>query len=237
MTSSRPKLPTRKEVQKGRRGLFWAIVLVALMSFCFQGEVHAKIVDLGVRGKSYPVAENDSLLEIQQRAASVHWEEKVNAEKWRPRVEHFKPRDLVMIPKATSNRSFLVDPSYTLPYAIPRVDKDGNQIGVLYPKGYRFNPLNCMPAYQGILVFIDATDKDQVAWLKRTPYLKDIRAKIMLTDGEYYSLSQSLSHAVYYASEPIITRLQIQKVPSVVFQTGDFMKVYEVDIYAKNKGR
>lgn len=217
--------------------VYWACTALLIISWCTPVIAYAMIIDLGIRGKQYPIVEKNALAEIQQRAANVDWKTKISKDKLQQRATYYKPSNLVRLPKATTTSARLVDITYTLPYDIPKVDAKGNQDGILYPKGYRFNPLKYMPTYDGILVFIDASDKDQVAWLRKTPYLNDYRAKILLTDGDYYSLAQSLWHPVYYATEPIITRFQIKAVPSVVFQAGDFMKVHEVNIYAKSKNQ
>lgn len=92
---------------------------------------------LGTVGNVYPVVEPDALAEIKEAAARVDWEKAIDQRKKLPMIKNFKPGDLHPLPAATAARSFLVDMTYTLDADIP----DGKG-GVLYPRGFSFNPLN-----------------------------------------------------------------------------------------------
>jgi len=180
--------------------------------------------DLGTVGTVYPIAEPDALKELKSRAARVDWNKVFDREKVRRKVTNFKPRDLKKLPAAHRDRSFLADLTYTLDMDIP----DGKG-GILYPKGYTFNPLDYVRMRRTIVV-INGNDRRQVEWFRKSPWFKDINAMLLLTDGGYHALGESLRRPVFYASRLIVERLQLKAVPSVAAQKGRFMEVREYHV-------
>ncbi len=108
--------------------MFLTGILLAASNVC------GEIMDLGTVGRVYPIAEKDCLNEIREKAKKLDWE-KIRDESIEM-AKNYKPENLVKLPKATQDKTFLVDMSYTLGNDIP--DKDGK---IIYHKGYRFNPL------------------------------------------------------------------------------------------------
>lgn len=93
-----------------------------------------------VSAKTYPIVEEDFTASIKTYADSQEFKLKseLKAKKRKEEILDYKG---VYLPKASDNSTYEVAYSYTLTREIPRVDKYGNIIGVLYPKGYTFNPL------------------------------------------------------------------------------------------------
>lgn len=94
------------------------------------------------------------------------------------------------------------------------------------PKGYI--------TYPGIIVIMDGKSLSQVAWFKGSQYSKDLKAKLLITDGSYAELSKTLKRPVFYANRAIIEVFQIKAVPSVVRQNGTMMEVREIHVQRKN---
>ena len=189
--------------------------------------VCAKIKDLGTVGRVYAIAEKDCLNEIREKAKKLDWDKikKESIEK----AEKYKPEDLIQLPKATQNKTFLVDMSYTLENDVP--GKDGK---IIYPKGYRFNPLKYID-YPITLVVIDGSDSDQVQWFQNSKYAKNYRVRLLITDGYYVELRKKLKRPVYYANRLIVERLQLDRLPCIVNQKGVHMEVKEIAIESKNQ--
>ncbi len=195
----------------------------------FPGSVSAAVHDLGAYGATYPIAERDALSEIRERAGSIDWNRYFNREKMEKAAREYRPPDLARLPRAVENRTFTVDMTYTLDFDIP----DGKG-GILYPKGYTFNPLDYIQ-FPNILVFIDASDQDQVAWLSSSEYVKDYRTMLLITGGEYWDLANTLNRPVFYATRQMVERFQLSAVPSVVRQSGRYMEVREIEIVEPEK--
>ncbi|MBN2570065.1 MAG: hypothetical protein JXB42_11600 [Deltaproteobacteria bacterium] len=181
-------------------------------------------INLGTVGVTYEIAEEDALAAFQERAEQVNWNNIFSREKTEKLIREYKPKGLVSLPRASENRTFHVDMTYTLEFDIP----DGKG-GILYPKGYTFNPLDYvqMPT---VLVIINGDDPDQVKWFKESGYDRDFKAMLLLVSGSYSDLAEKLDRPVFYADERITGKFRIKAVPSVVRQDGAFMSVREFKI-------
>jgi len=202
------------------------VVIFLIGTVMVASNVCGKIKDLGTVGRVYAIAEKDCLNEIREKAKKLDWD-KIRKEGIEE-VKKYKPEDLVQLPKATQNKTFLVDMSYTLGNDIP--DKDGK---IIYPKGYRFNPLKYID-YPITLVIIDGNDNNQVDWFQDSKYAKDYRVRLLITDGYYVDLRQKLKRPVYYANRLIVERLQLDRLPCIVNQKGVHMEVKEIAIESKS---
>lgn len=196
--------------------------LVLALCALYALPVQAKVI--GTFGKVYSIAEPDALAEIEQRARSINWQSILDKEK----PEDFRPSNLIQLPRASHDRSFLVDVTYTLEFDVP----DGRG-GVLYPRGYRFNPLDYLPFNQ-TLVILDGDDPDQLAWLRNSSLLNDSNAMILLTRGAFSTVGEHLGRAVYYAGRRILERFNLAAVPSVVTRSGRLMEVKEIEVPVSN---
>jgi len=190
--------------------------------FCLLGAEASHAKHLGTVGRVYPVTEPDALAEIQEAARLVDWHTALDQEKTRAAIQRFRPEGLHPLPTAKEDKVFPVDMTYTLASNIP----DGKG-GVLYPKGYAFNPLEYV-SLTSVLVVIDAGDKRQVDWFKTSPYAVDYHTRLLLSGGDYYDLTKELDRPVFYLMDDVAKRLQLAAVPSVVKQSGKKLEVTEV---------
>ncbi len=178
--------------------------------------------DLGRTGVTYDIVEPDALAEIEEAARQADWEKAFDRGKAKKALKNFKPQGIKRIPRAKKDQVRLVDMTYTLDRDIP----DGKG-GVLYPRGFAFNPLDYV-SYPGVVVIIDGADREQVAWFKSSVWAKDHRVTLMLSSGSYYDAMQDLGRPVFYALPNVAQRLKIEAVPSVVVQKNRMMEVTEV---------
>ena len=185
--------------------------------------------DLGTFGATYSISERDAVEEMQERARQVDWgklfDKRANTEK----LKNYRPKDLLVLPRALQARARMVDISYTLDFDIP--DEKGN---IIYPAGFTFNPLDYI-SYPRTIVVINGSDREQVDWFKKTPFFKDINAVLLISDGNYYDLSVELKRSVFYANALIIRKFQLAYVPSVIKQKGNLMEVKEIDVESHRK--
>ena len=184
---------------------------------------HAAIHDLGTFGQTYKIAEQDALEKIKERVSRLDPKKVPNRKMMEKAVQTYRP-DTPFLPRARADAVKLVDMTYTLPFDIP----DGKG-GILYPKGYTFNPLDYVN-YEKTLVVINGDDMGQVAWFSQSDYAKDLKTMLLLTGGSYYDLGKKLDRPVFYANVDIIHRFQLEAVPSIVHQEGRYMEVKEVAI-------
>jgi conjugal transfer pilus assembly protein TraW len=199
-------------------------ILPVFVLVCFSFSVTSMAKDLGVFGAVYDITEKDALKEIEEKAREVDINRIMNKGELARKVKNYTPEDSkdVKLPPARRDRTFLVDMTYTLDRDI--ADERGN---VIYPKGYTFNPLDYV-TYPGVIVILDGKSPAQVAWFKQSAYSKDLKTKLLVTDGSYAELSRTLKRPVFYVSQVMVGVFQIQAVPSVVRQRGVVMEVKEI---------
>jgi conjugal transfer pilus assembly protein TraW len=207
-------------------------VVPLFVLICFAFSVTSSAKDLGVFGAVYDIAEKDALKEIEERAREVDINRIIKRGDLAKKIENYAPEGLkeLKLQPARKERTFLVDMTYTLDRDI--ADQKRN---VVYPEGYAFNPLDYV-TYPGIIVILDGKNPAQVAWFERSEYGKDLKTKLLITEGSYTELSKSLKRPVFYASRTIVEAFQIKAVPSVVAQRGTLMEVREIAI-SESKGQ
>lgn len=193
----------------------------------FSTSSFAQMFEFDDIGKNYEISEKSALQEIQDAAKKVDWAKVMDKDKMLEKVNSFKPENAQSLPTATEDKTFDVDMTYTLDMDIP----DGKG-GILYPKGYTFNPLE-YSFLPNIIVVINADDEDQVKWLKESKYFDDFRTMILLSDGKYFDVMKDFKKPVFFLPREVVSRFKLKAVPSVVMQKGTVMEVREFDVKQK----
>lgn len=168
-------------------------------------------------GQVYPITEKSAIEEMKERAARVDWKKLLSKVK----PENYRPANKASLPRAAKPITRLVDMTYSLEMDIP----DGKG-GILYPKGYTFNPLDYV-AYPKTLVVINAEDSAQLKWFKSSEFAKRIDVTLLITDGPFADVIKSTNRPVFYADSRMAAKFDIQALPTVVRQSGRFMEVRE----------
>lgn len=189
------------------------------------------LFSLGTFGNTYPIKEPDALLELEKQIT------KVDVEKVRKELEtkfrNYKPSDWHSLPPAAKNYSYSVDMTYTLDNDIPRINDKGEITGVLYPKGFQFNPLEYMPADPPPLVIFNGDNKKEKEWVKYY-YKNQFNAMFLITKGNFAKLSEEMGSPVYYLKDIIAEKLNLRNTVSVVYREKNNMRV---DVYAVAKAK
>ena len=192
-----------------------ALILALLLAWQTQAE-SGKIVRLEPVGPTSAVIETDLAEALRQRAVSV------DVERLRSAQARYQPANLQALPRATKDATTMVDLTHTLEQDVQ--DANGQ---VLYPAGFTFNPLRYV-SLTGVLVVIDGSDPEQVAWFKGSPYGSNRRALLLLSGGLAATLRDELVRPVAYLTEDIARRLQVRAVPSVVIEQDNQLVIREV---------
>lgn len=195
------------------------IIIILLVLSVTQTQAMS-IKNLGVMGETYPIVESDILAELKKQANQKQPTRKEILEK----IKTYQPSNMQRLPGAKTNRTFLVDMTYTFEKDI--VDANGN---IIYPKGYTFNPLDYF-SFPGGMVVIDGDDPDQIKWFKKSPYFENHQARLLLSGGYAHNLVEQFKRPVFYLTNVIAKRLQLAAVPSVIVQQGKKLQVREVYI-------
>jgi len=187
--------------------------------------------DFGLRGETYPIAEPDLIVELQQRMAAIDWSKhRDNA------LQKFwsRPHDFAQLPAARTERRFLVDPTIELTDDIS--DLEGH---VLLRAGTRFNPLAWVPLRKTLVVF-DGTDRRQVAkavelslsltsagrpLVLLTTRIDPVRGWTHISD-----LEKILQGVVYVLPPALVERLRLTAIPATVEREDMRLAVHEYEV-------
>jgi len=158
--------------------------------------------DLGV---TYEIAEPDLLQEMKQRASRIDWKSK-----WEE-IDVGKAAQAggVRLPKARENREYKLDLTYTLERDIP----DGKG-GVLYPKGYRFNPAAYIKLPYRLAVITDRPE--DMDWARK----QEGTVIWMSAGGDPIDMTRKLGKTVYLYTNEVDRRFGIKATPSMITQKG-----------------
>jgi conjugal transfer pilus assembly protein TraW len=187
-----------------KRSRKWPIkgaIRIGLVVLCLIGissTVQSK--NLGQVGPVYPIVEK-----------AVDFE-KLSQKR---REETYKPLSL---PNSLAERQQYLDLTYTVPRDI--TDAQGK---IVYPKGYRYNPL-AHRRFRTMLV-IDGSDPRQVDWLDKLDVVADPMTRIVITQGDTGGLSQRFERRVYRLHPQAAKRFRIDSVPTIVQQKGAVLAV------------
>ncbi len=166
-------------------------------------------------GRTYPIVEADALDEITARAERARSSKQLAAPS-----ESWSALRGVHLPSAASDATRHHIPWYTLEVDIP--DAAGR---IIYPRGYRFNPLEFATLPNKIVVIAEA----QVEWAATR---LDPAAMVLLTEGDRLAVSKRLDRVVFMLDSRTRERLALRHVPSVVVQRGAELIIneYKTDI-------
>ena len=204
---------------------FVPIAALAVLLMTVSSARATVIHNLGVVGETYPVVEPDIVAEIRQKTPVMKGDILLE------RMKMYQPASLHALPRATADKTFQVDMTYTLDRDL--VDGEGK---ILYPRGFTFNPLDYI-SFPGGLVIIDGQDISQVRWFRSSPYYENHRAKLLLSGGHAADLIETLQRPVFYLTDDIAARLKLQAVPSVVIQREGKLQVREFNVPLEELGR
>ncbi|EKD37930.1 MAG: hypothetical protein ACD_75C00934G0001 [uncultured bacterium] len=172
---------------------------------------------LGIVGRTFPIVEPDLLAEL--RESSSQFEQ--SREELLAQIKNYQPANLHPLPRATADRTFLVDMRYILDRDL--TDAHGN---IIYPKGYSFNPLEYIVLAGGLIV-IDGSDPSQVSWFMRSPYSQNQQTKLLLVGGQAADLIEKVQRPAFYLTSDMAERLRLAAAPALIMRKGDKMQVQE----------
>ena len=181
--------------------------------------------DFGVFGKTYVIAEMDFLEYIEQKMkvmqANGEWTNVQQEFKKRVEAHVIRPTPHPL-PRATENRTWLFNPSITVPY-----DVRDNAGRVIVQKGMVVNPLDRVGLSSTLLLF-DFDDQAQVEWVANE-VTQHNRVKLILTAGSVKDAANHFKQAVYFDLNGFLAlKFQIKALPAEVKQAQNRLEVKEV---------
>ena len=141
--------------------------------------------------------------------------------------------------QAVYDDEYDVEYYYTLPQDMPKVDRNGNIVGILYPKGYTFAPLKFMKMAPPPLIIYNPCDKEELELVNDICkiYDKNYQRYILLTSGcslEEMSKLELGTNNRFLLDKDSMKKFNLRYTVSVV--TADLIKgVFNVKVFSKHK--
>ncbi len=177
-------------------------------------------------GETYQFTEKDMIEEIKEQIINNKTQIENKLEEYKKttkeKANNYKPTDLKKLSPAIKSNTFYPDMTYTNPNDI--YDNKGD---IIYPKGFKFNPLDYQTIHYQIIV-INGNSKEELDWLIKNNYTDNIKYMILLSDGNYKEVGEKIKQPVFYAMPKITEKFNLEHTPSIITQIGNKMEVKEI---------
>jgi len=190
------------------------------------------VIDHGVYGELFPVAEKDlrevfkarlRTLSETGRMAELEAEFRTKAE-----ATATRPAAVANLSPTIEERTFTHDPTLIIENTITDHQSTGAPGNVLAKAGDRINPLDFVTPNKGLL-FIDGEIPAQVAWAKEHSHLYHI----ILTNGAPAELTNTIGTQTYFDQGGHITaHYGIKQIPAKIEPQGKLLQITEFKIEA-----
>lgn len=154
-------------------------------------------------------------------------------------IETIKASKGELLLQALNDSEYEVEYYYTLTKDMPKVDRNGNIVGILYPKGYTFAPLKFMKMAPPPLIVYNPCDKDELDLVKeiRQVYDQHYQRYVLLTSGcslDDMSKIDMKTNNIFLLDKDSVKKFNLKYTVSVV--TADLSKgVFNVKVFSKNR--
>ncbi len=187
-----------------------ALVHLGVVAVVVFFSVRASAADGPTIGAVYEIIEPDALEEIENAVSgkSITLEDFGDS-------DHWSATQSKLLPVADADRIRDVIPWFSLPFDIPHPEG-----GVLYPRGYTFNPLEHVRLPNTLWI----VREEQLNWAFDNAADFDM---IILSGGNALKQSNKRAHPVFMLEAQLSERLNLEFAPSKVWQDGNVLKVQE----------
>ena len=186
----------------------------------------------------YEIVEPDFVETAKAFAQTEEFKELALKEQNR-QIDMIKASKGELLLQALNDSEYDVEYYYTLPQDMPKVDRNGNIVGILYPKGYTFAPLKFMKMAPPPLIIYNPCDKEELELVNDICkiYDKNYQRYILLTSGcslEEMSELELGTNNRFLLDKDSVKKFNIRYTVSVV--TADLIKgVFNVKVFSKHK--
>ena len=185
---------------------------------------------------TYEIKEQDLILEIENKAPEL--EKKIEEQK-KVIIEKIDNLTGEVLLKAQENRIKYIDPTYTLDKDIPKYDKSGRKIGVLYAKGYTFNPIEFMSVVPPDFIIFNACDPSETKYVNNL--IKDYEEKLkdyMLVNSGCKNKDlrkTEFNSKVYFLTKEMRDKFEVEHTVSIIYIDKEKKRIAVKEVSADEK--
>jgi hypothetical protein len=197
--------------------------------------------DFGNEGAVFDIEEKDFFLEVQERAAKVDWNKKVEHAK----QAYWDKQTPYTIPISSEYRSYDVDMTVVVSQDI-YAEYNGKK-HVIAKAGDRFNPLDqpSMGQFNRRILVFNPNDKKQSEWAKKqvsSSLAINERPVIMLTElmaedkeKTFSTLEERFRMPIYLLQDKVITTFNLTRVPAAIKRVSPYSGSMRVTYFNCNR--
>lgn len=171
-----------------------------------------------VLGERYKIAEPDALIELEEKVKTTAWPETPEqglAEK----IHQLQAK----LPVADKNETYTFRPSFAVPFDVTLPNGK-----VLVKKGTLLYPLDRVRLPNRLILI----NQNQAVWAKNQLKPGD---QVLLNQGDHQKTSKILQEPVFILDKATAKRLEATKVPSIIEQVGNQLKIQVFDWQTKQQ--
>ena len=197
-----------------------SVALALILFFAFQSQrAQSSGKDLGVHGKLYEIKEEDMFSYVKRKAGEIDTREFRESVEKKLKESYTEQSSVSLnVPSAEKERVRYVDPSVNVQN--PLYDHTGKMIS---PAG-TVNPFDHVSLSKSILVLRE----EQIEKALEKIGKREEKPILILTDGDIRRASSLAGQPVYRASPFILKRFKIEKVPSLIIQEEEKLRIKEI---------
>ena len=200
------------------------LLLVSLGFLSFRS---LQALEIQGQGKTFPIIEPDILEQVLHEAGKAKW--RPTKEQMRKKVETFVPQDSIILPLATKETI-----REHIPWGVNKEDVINPDGQVIYPKGFRFNPLEFRTLNQDYLL-LDLSQESHILWAKSKGYFQNRKVKILSQGGSYLLMAREYGRPIFYMKKLVVEKFGVKAVPSLVKQVGAKLVIKEFHLNEKGE--
>jgi conjugal transfer pilus assembly protein TraW len=162
--------------------------------------------------KTYDIVENDALEEMQEKGKKALPKIKKEIEKEKKELLNFKG---TLLRPATKNYTYYIDPTYTLEEDMMYYDEKEKKWKILYPKGYKINPIQYIPYKPPPLVVFNYCNKDELNYVKNLIKNNPLNY-ILINSGCPLKDIKDTNLKIYFLTDDIKQKFKLKETISIV---------------------
>ncbi|SMN15744.1 hypothetical protein CRYPA_1749 [uncultured Candidatus Thioglobus sp.] len=157
------------------------------------------------KGQTFDIVEPNLLAEIKQKANQVNWKKLQKDMKF--------TQEVVRLPIAKEDGSYYHTPITLLPFEVK--DKNGK---ILYPKGFKFNPLKYTTMPNQLIVLGSPRHLQTVS---SSSSLVSADDTLLIVNMDARAFIKQTGKRAFLLTKDAIKRLGVKTVPAIISQEGD----------------
>ncbi|QKF59283.1 hypothetical protein [Aliarcobacter lanthieri] len=185
---------------------------------------------------TYEIKEQDLILEIENKAPEL--EKKIEEQK-KVIIEKIDNLTGETLFRAKENRTKYIDPTYVLDKDIPKYNKFGNKEGVLYKKGYTFNPIDFMSVLPPDFIVFNACDSSESEYVKNImkEYEEKSKDYMLVNSGcKNKDLKKTeFNSKVYFLTKEMKDKFEIEHTVSIIYIDKDKKRIAVKEVVANDE--